>query len=557
MGYSIRTQDGIVIDNIPDNIAPDSPELKTRVAQVRAGNTQSKAPIFSAEAPKNYTGGEAAVEGLKNLIPSTVKFGVDTASTLVHPIDTATNVARLAEGGLANLSEAIPGKATTVQNRYTQALQPSDEYKQSLEKSKGIASAVGKQYADRYGSMEGFKRAVAEDPASILGDISTVLTGGASLAPKAGKLASVLRTAGDVTNPLYAAGKVISTPAGIVGSIAKGTIGTATGAGGEAINQAVKAGETSNQAFLGNLRKTSNMEDVVDIAKTGLDNMRKEKNAAYRSGMYDISQDKSTLNFDDIDSAIQNAKDKNIKFGEYIDEDAHKALMKAEGIVNKWKNKSADAHTPEGFDALKQKIYNEVLGKLDYQKDAFARNIVGDIYSGIKSSINNQAPAYADVMKNYGEASDTINEIKRALSLNEKASADTSLKKLQSILRDDVSSSFGHRKELAQQLVENGAEDLMPALAGQALSSWKPRGMLGNLETAGGLGYLAFHPAALGSALMAAPFVVPRAAGEMAYAYGKGKGALKRAGEKVPFTKEQARRAAMLLQQTQPNQEEQ
>jgi len=519
-----------------------------------------KSTMLEAAKPaplKNYTGGEATVEGLKNLIPSTIKFGVDTASTLLHPINTVSNVARLAEGGLANLSEAIPGKATPVQNRYTQALQPNEDYKQSLDKSKAIATAVGKQYADRYGSMEGFKRNVAEDPASILGDISTVFTGGAALAPKAGKLAGALRTVGDVTNPLYAAGKIVSTPAGVIASVGKGTIGTTTGAGSEAIGQAIKAGETGNKVFLDNLRKTSNMEDAVDIAKTGLDNMRKEKNTAYRSGMYDISQDKSVLNFDDIDNAIANAKAKNYDFGEYKDVSAQDALSKVEKLVNAWKKKSPDAHTPEGLDFLKQKINNEILGKLDYQKDAFARNLVGDVYSELKSTIGKQAPAYSDVMKNYGEASDTINEIKRALSLNEKASADTSLKKLQSILRDDVSSSFGHRKDLANQLIEHGAEDLMPALAGQSLSSWKPRGMLGNLETAGGLGYLALHPAALGSALMAAPFVVPRAAGEMAYAYGKSKGAIKKAGQKVPFTKEQARRAAMLLQQTQPNQEEQ
>jgi hypothetical protein len=421
--------------------------------------------------------------------------------------------------------------------------------------------------------MEGFKRAVAEDPASVLGDVSTLFTGGAALAPKAGKLASVLRTASEVTNPLYAAGKLTKiATAPIVGakfnvpivdkelnvpSVVKGTIGTATGAGTEAIGQAVKAGETGNQMFANNLRKTSNMEDAVAIAKSGLDNMRKEKNAAYRSGMYDISQDKSVLNFDDVDKAIANAKSKNYDFGEYKDTGAQKALDEVEQLVNTWKKKSVDAHTPEGLDFLKQKINNEILGKLDYQKDAFARNLVGDVYSELKSTIGKQAPTYAGVMKNYGEASNTIDEIKRALSLNEKASADTSLKKLQSILRDDVSSSFGHRKDLAKQLVEHGAEDLMPALAGQALSSWKPRGMLGNLETAGGLGYLAFHPAALGSALLAAPFVMPRAAGEMAYAYGKGKGALKRAGEKLPFTKEQAKKAAMLLQQTQMNQGEQ
>lgn len=37
MPYSITTKDGITINNIPDDVAPDSPELKARVAKIRAG----------------------------------------------------------------------------------------------------------------------------------------------------------------------------------------------------------------------------------------------------------------------------------------------------------------------------------------------------------------------------------------------------------------------------------------------------------------------------------------------------------------------------------------
>ena len=37
MPYSITTKDGITINNIPDDVAPDAPELKARVAQIRAG----------------------------------------------------------------------------------------------------------------------------------------------------------------------------------------------------------------------------------------------------------------------------------------------------------------------------------------------------------------------------------------------------------------------------------------------------------------------------------------------------------------------------------------
>lgn len=43
MPYSITTKDGITINNIPDDVAPDSQELKDRVAAIRAGQTERPA----------------------------------------------------------------------------------------------------------------------------------------------------------------------------------------------------------------------------------------------------------------------------------------------------------------------------------------------------------------------------------------------------------------------------------------------------------------------------------------------------------------------------------
>ena len=44
MPYSITTKDGIIIRNIPDSIKPDAPELKERVASIRASRTAPPAP---------------------------------------------------------------------------------------------------------------------------------------------------------------------------------------------------------------------------------------------------------------------------------------------------------------------------------------------------------------------------------------------------------------------------------------------------------------------------------------------------------------------------------
>jgi hypothetical protein len=48
MPYSITTKDGITINNIPDNIAPDADELKQRVASIRAGSDQQAQPKTTA-----------------------------------------------------------------------------------------------------------------------------------------------------------------------------------------------------------------------------------------------------------------------------------------------------------------------------------------------------------------------------------------------------------------------------------------------------------------------------------------------------------------------------
>jgi hypothetical protein len=80
-------------------------------------------------------------------------------------------------------------------------------------------------------------------------------------------------------------------------------------------------------------------------------------------------------------------------------------------------------------------------------------------------------------MKDYADSSELITEINRALLGGKKAAADTSLRKLQSIMRNNVNTNYGNRLELAKVMQEQGGRNIMPALAGQALSSWTPRGL--------------------------------------------------------------------------------
>ena len=59
MAYSITTKDGITISDIPDDVSPDSPELKAKVAAIRAGGGAAalEAPATATQAPASQKQG--------------------------------------------------------------------------------------------------------------------------------------------------------------------------------------------------------------------------------------------------------------------------------------------------------------------------------------------------------------------------------------------------------------------------------------------------------------------------------------------------------------------
>jgi hypothetical protein len=119
--------------------------------------------------------------------------------------------------------------------------------------------------------------------------------------------------------------------------------------------------------------------------------------------------------------------------------------------------------------------------------------------------------------------------MQRALSLGKGASTDTSMRKLQSVMRNNVNTNYGNRLDLARALEEKGGVEIMPSLAGQALNSWTPRG-LGNVAVgATGLAGAAINPSILGALL----FQSPRLVGEGAYLTGKAAKGVSKGAEKI------------------------
>jgi hypothetical protein len=269
-----------------------------------------------------------------------------------------------------------------------------------------------------------------------------------------------------------------------VGNVASSALGVSTGAGGEAIRTAAKAGYAGGeqaQAFTEGMRGTAPMEDAVSSAKAGLDAIKQQRQAAYRAGMADVASDSTVLDFGKIDNAlnatppIKRFTGKNSGVSVWLEPSAKEATTELAAALDEWRKlPPEDFHTAEGFDALKQRI-----GDIrDAQKPGSAsEKIATQVYNIVKNQITAQAPQYAKTMAGYSQASDLIREMERTLSLNRNASVDGQLRKLQSVMRNNVNTSYGRRVELTKLLEANGATHLMARLGGQSLSSLEPRGL--------------------------------------------------------------------------------
>ena len=460
---------------------------------------------------------------MKMLANAPGSFYKNTIGGLVEaissPVQTAQSMVDVARGGFYNAMPEPVQRGLTAVAPYNPFGRPED-----LQRSQAVANLVGQDFAKTYGTGEGFKQTVEEDPFRILSDVS-MLAGGAGAGLKAANIGAktaqagnVLSAASNVLNPVtqaIAATKGVGKGAEAIG---KGYLAAKSGVGMEPIEQAIKAGKVGNQTFLENMRDKVPSLQVLDDAKSNLAQMNADKMKEYRSGMVNIKNDKTVLDFTGIDNALKNAESMAYYKGKVKDPTAADVLQKMKAEVENWKNSNpADYHTPEAMDALKQTLW-QYFGKLaKEEKTAYAAG--KQVYDSVKSEIGKQAPTYAQVMKGYSESSDLINEIERTLSLGDKASADTAMRKLQSLTRNNVNTNYGQRVSLAQELSKAGGIDLMPALAGQAMNSLTPRGLqsVSNVPTA----YLAYG--AGGPALAAADLLSssPRVVGETAYKYGQ------------------------------------
>ncbi len=159
----------------PPPQAPTTPRMAQRVHPHHAGvGTAQAAPARAGSAPPapNLSWSDVGSQALQNFVPSFKGQVTGMLAPLLPQnwggdVQTAVQLAKGLGAKAEDLSGAAPNAARS--------------------KDEALVNQIGSYYAQKYGSVEGFKRALAQDPASVLTDVASVASipaGGEGLAAK-------------------------------------------------------------------------------------------------------------------------------------------------------------------------------------------------------------------------------------------------------------------------------------------------------------------------------------------------------------------------------------
>jgi hypothetical protein len=168
------------------------------LAQARLRLQDAEAPTTCEGVPgPRRTWSDVPADIRQNLPASAQRFYGGLVEAFTSPIQTAKSFADLAAGGLRAGARAVLPRSVT------DALDRLDNPETTARISE-IANTVGGEYAKNYGSLDGIRDKIAEDPVGFLSDMSLILTGGAGAATKAGAVgtATTLGRAARLTDPL-------------------------------------------------------------------------------------------------------------------------------------------------------------------------------------------------------------------------------------------------------------------------------------------------------------------------------------------------------------------
>jgi hypothetical protein len=201
-----------IVDNAAKKGTPEFDTVAKAYQEVVA--EERSLPPVEVYANEGMPAERTVGEFLGNVGTSGTKMLGGIVQAVTNPIDTANAVVDTLAGAVQNI---LPKEVVDfVHRNEPEALARAD--KKAIE----VANAVGGEYKKRYGSAEALANTLYTDPVGAAGDLSMLLTGGASATGKLGLAgtSAKLGTAAAYTNPMTPVVKVAAAPFQLAG---KGT----------------------------------------------------------------------------------------------------------------------------------------------------------------------------------------------------------------------------------------------------------------------------------------------------------------------------------------------
>lgn len=261
-------------------------------------------------------------------------------------------------------------------------------------------------------------------------------------------------------------------------------VGKLTGTSGQTLREfgaAIQAGGKQADEAVKALRGQTSPEQIVENAKNALSDIVKKRNDEYVSALSKISDDTKTY---DISPIVKDLKIQLDNFGAVLTPDGNldfsrspirfnkQAQSEIQTIFDELKGfglKPGD-RTAVGIDSLKRSFQDL------YSESSEARSFVESMRKSTRDILK-QVPGYDELTSKYSQDTELINELRKGLSLGDKAQIDTTFKKLVSVLRTNNEM----RLQLAREINAVAGDTLIPQIAGQQLSEVLPRGIIGQV----------------------------------------------------------------------------
>ena len=414
--------------------------------------------IFQEQNKNQFSIGET----LTNVPSSAGRLVKDVAGVIRHPIQTVKNIGGVAAGGVQKL---IPG-----QRGQEELFNKTVDF-----------------FKNRYGNKQALLNTIEQDPVGFIADVAGVFTaGGAAL--RGTRLGATASSVGRAIEPLGVATRAVSATTRGLGNLGSLSLGISTGQGANAIRSAFRAAETGGQAaieFRGALRGKIVPENILTVARDGLDNLKEQRSSQYIVEFAKIKNLKQSLDVSSVRNSIdEGLKNFNIQrtkggfdFSNSVIYDKVEARRIGQFIdeTEKWiKSKNS----PVDLDTLKKRLDDF------YTPSAKGRALTNSIRKSVETTIKSQVPEYGKMTAEYQKVSNLINEIESSLSLGKNTSIDRSIRALLNAIRNDP----GIKQALIKKIDDLTPANLEAQLSGASLSPGLPSGLIGRSIFAGSLG---------------------------------------------------------------------